>query len=113
MAQDEPLLILSAVYVLELEGGRIYVGQSLNLSGRLSQHWSRRGSQMTKSYRPHRVLEVHFDAGRDVERERTIHYAKKNGFDKADGTPNVRGSSWCSLNSRLPPQIPRFLVTES
>ena len=56
----EPLSLFGACYVLELAGGRVYIGWSRNLSNRLSEHWAGSGSIMTRTYPPVRVLQVVF-----------------------------------------------------
>ena len=45
----EPLSLFGACYVLELAGGRVYIGWSRNLSNRLSEHWAGSGSIMTRT----------------------------------------------------------------
>ena len=96
----EPLSLFGACYVLELAGGRIYIGWSRNLSNRLSEHWAGSGSIMTRTYPPVRVLQVVFPADYTVENNLTKHYAKCRGWEKADGTPNVRGGDYSALESR-------------
>ena len=98
----EPLSLFGACYVLELAGGRVYVGWSRNLSNRLSEHWAGSGSIMTRTYPPVRVLQVVFPADYTVENNLTKHYAKCRGWEKADGTPNVRGGDYSALESRNP-----------
>ena len=90
----EPLSLFGACYVLELAGGRVYVGWSRNLSNRLSEHWAGSGSIMTRTYPPVRVLQVVFPADYTVENNLTKHYAKCRGWEKADGSPNVRGGDY-------------------
>ena len=70
----QPLQLLTAVYVLKLEGERVYIGQTRNLSNRLSEHWSRQGSTMTRTYKPSGVVELVFPANRDTEKQKTIEY---------------------------------------
>ena len=98
----EPLSLFGACYVLELAGGRVYIGWSRNLSNRLSEHWAGSGSIMTRTYPPVRVLQVIFPADYTVENNLTKHYAKCRGWEKADGTPNVRGGDYSALESRNP-----------
>ena len=71
-----PLLVHSCVYVLECYGGRYYVGVSQNLSHRFAQHFSRRGSQMTRKYRPVRVVEVIYGGDYQVEKKTTLEYTE-------------------------------------
>ena len=63
----DPLSLFGACYVLELAGGRVYVGWSRNLSNRLSEHWAGSGSIMNRTYPPVRVLQVVFPADYTVE----------------------------------------------
>ena len=105
-----PLLVHSCVYVLECHGGRYYVGVSQNLSHRFAQHFSRRGSQMTRTYRPIRVVEVIYGGDYQVEKKTTLEYVRKYGFNMADGTPKVRGAAWAGLRSKPPSDL---LVSEA
>ena len=57
---------------------------------------------MTRTYPPVRVLQVVFPADYTVENNLTKHYAKCRGWEKADGTPNVRGGDYSALESRNP-----------
>ena len=105
-----PLLVHSCVYVLECHGGRYYVGVSQNLSHRFAQHFSRRGSQMTRTYRPVRVEKVIYGGDYQVEKKTTLEYVRKYGFNMADGTPKVRGAAWAGLRSKPPSDL---LVSEA
>ena len=102
----EPLSLFGACYVLELAGGRVYIGWSRNLSNRLGENWAGSGSIMTRTYPPPpgvRVLQdVVFSADYTVENNLTKHYAKYRGWEKADGSPNVRGGDYSALESRNP-----------
>ena len=97
-----PLLVHSSLYVLELVGGRFYIGISMNLSHRLAQHFSKRGSQVTRMYPPVRVAEVIYHANLKVEREKTLEYVRRYGFNFPDGSPRVRGAGWSSLRAKAP-----------
>ena len=57
------------VYVLLLEGGRMYVGIAprAELKRRLSDHWGGKGSDYTKAHTPQAVLMVWPAAHRGVE----------------------------------------------
>ena len=94
----EPLSLFGACYVRELAGGRVYIGWSRNLSNRLGENWAGSGSIMTRTYPPPpgvRVLQdVVFSADYTVENNLTKHYAKCRGWEKADGSPNVRGGDY-------------------
>ena len=97
-----PLSVHGSVYVLELEGGRIYVGWSRNVSNRLSEHWAGVGSQMTRMYPPIRVLQLVFPADHDIENDLTRQYARTHGWQTFSGSPNVRGGDWSSLKAKDP-----------
>ena len=97
-----PLLVHSSLYVIELVGGRYYIGISMNLSHRLAQHYSKRGSQFTRTYKPVRVAEVIYKANLGTEREKTLEYIRRYGFNFPDGSPRVRGAGWSGLNARAP-----------
>ena len=84
-----PLSVHGSVYVLELEGGRIYVGWSRNVSNRLSEHWAGVGSQMTRMYPPIRVLQLVFPADHDIENDLTRQYARTHGWQTSSCSPNV------------------------
>ena len=105
-----PLLVHSCVYVLECHGGRYYVGVSQNLSHRFAQHFSRRGSQMTRTYRPLRVEKVIYGGDYQIEKKTTLEYVQKYGFNMGDGTPKVRGAAWAGLRSKPPSDL---LVSEA
>ena len=45
----EPLSLFGACCVLELAGGRVYIGWSRNLSNRLSEHWAGSGQPLEPS----------------------------------------------------------------
>ena len=97
-----PLSVHGSVYVLELEGGRIYVGWSRNVSNRLSEHWAGVGSQMTRMYPPIRVLQLVFPADHDIENDLTRQYARTHGWQTSSCSPNVRGGDWSSLKAKDP-----------
>ena len=97
-----PLLVHSSLYVLELVGGRYYIGISMNLSHRLAQHFSNRGSQFTRTYEPVRVAEVIYKANLNTERQKTLEYIQRFGFNFSDGSPRVRGAGYSGLNARPP-----------
>ena len=89
------LLVHPQVYVLLLEGGNIYVGNSLSLSNRLSQHWQGQGARWTKLHKPVSVLEVHMvsdgEDASDLENKRTLELMQEHGADK------VRGGRYCAI----------------
>jgi len=88
-----PLTVYPQVYVLQLEDDCIYVGNSLSLSNRLSQHWQNLGARWTRLHKPVRVLEVIMvtegDAN-DIENKRTLELMQEHGAHL------VRGGRYCS-----------------
>jgi hypothetical protein len=77
------------VYILELEGGRVYVGSSKNVQRRIQQHRAGTGSAFTRAYRPTGTLlprlgNVQGD-GDAAERDETLRYMFLRGI------PLVRG----------------------
>lgn len=81
------------VYVLELEGGLIYVGKSSDPKRRLAQHTTGKGATFTKKHAPtgrflERIGTLEGD-GDGPERDETLRQMHRNGFDK------VRGWKYC------------------
>ena len=79
----------SDVYVLELEGGRVYVGKSAELNRRLRQHAAGAGSVFTRMYPPTgrrlpRLGNVR-GAGDAAERDETLRYMHARGLDFVRG----------------------------
>lgn len=90
----------TSVYVLELEGGRVYVGSSKDVPRRLSQHAAGSGSAYTRLYRPTgvqlpRLGNVEGD-GDAAERDETLRYMMLRGV------PFVRG--WKFARVDMPPE---------
>jgi predicted GIY-YIG superfamily endonuclease len=72
-----------SVYILELDGGRVYVGSSKDVPRRLSQHAAGSGSAYTRIYRPTgvqlpRLGNVEGD-GDAAERDETLRYMMLRG----------------------------------
>jgi predicted GIY-YIG superfamily endonuclease len=83
------------VYILELEGGKVYVGKSSNMDRRFIQHSIGIGSVFTKTYHPTgkilpRLGNISGD-GDAAERDETLRYMYKLGID------NVRGWRYTQL----------------
>lgn len=94
----EPITIVPVVYVLELENEKVYVGITNNLNIRLAQHWSGQGAQWTRLYKPKKILEVHYDCRTSDERQITLQWMAKKGWE------NVRGAGWCKSDLTRPPR---------
>ena len=78
----------TAIYKMNLEGGKKYVGKTTNVDRRMDQHFSGNGAKVTKKFKPidaKVVDEVHGFFSDDVEQEYTEKYIDKHGYE------NVRG----------------------
>lgn len=87
--------INSGVYVLRLEGGKFYVGESEDIYERVNNH----SSAWTKEHRPIEIEEV-FPAKEDLkqlEKEVTLMYMRRKGWR------NVRGYAWTKRGMDRPP----------
>ena len=77
------------VYILELEGGRVYVGASRDVNRRIAQHVAGTGSAYTRAYKPTGVrlprLGNVAGTGDAAERDETLRYMQQRGI------PYVRG----------------------
>jgi hypothetical protein len=82
-------LTRSYVYVLKLEDERYYVGRTCNFMQRMNEHFTSRGSEYTKKYKPIKVVEVIEEKDAYDERDKTLEYMHKYGYEK------VRGYAWC------------------
>ena len=80
------------LYVLELERGKYYVGQTKNLQRRFQQHVDGEGSLWTRKYAPLAIaISVALDGPLHEDRV-TKELMYKHGID------NVRGGSYCSID---------------
>lgn len=77
------------IYVLELVGGKYYVGKTNNPGFRIEQHFHSGGSVWTRKYSPVSVLELINDCDDYDEDKYTRIYMDKYGIE------NVRGGSFC------------------
>ena len=80
-----------AIYVLELIGGKYYIGASRNVKNRLATHFNCNGADWTKKYPPVKVIEVREGDIYD-ETVVTCAYMRKYGID------NVRGGAFAFEN---------------
>jgi len=112
----KPLLLLPALYILRLESNKeqlerlgeptddaceepnFYVGISLNLNQRISQHMTQDASIWTKHYHVKKIVSVKVseDIDNAYENDITLSMMRKHGWER------VRGGSWCGLNIKKP-----------
>ena len=80
------------IYILELEGGKYYVGKTNHTFKRFRQHVDGDGAKWTQKYSPKDVYEFHKDMKDIDERKITIQMMKEFGVE------NVRGGPWTKVN---------------
>ena len=81
----------TAIYKMNLEGGKKYVGKTTDVDRRMDQHFSGNGAKVTKKFKPINakvVDEVPGFFSDDVEQEYTEEYIDKYGYE------NVRGGMY-------------------
>ena len=81
----------TAIYKMNLEGGKKYVGKTTDVDRRMDQHFSGNGAKVTKKFKPidaKVVDEVPGFFSDDVEQEYTEKYIDKYGYE------NVRGGMY-------------------
>ena len=81
----------TAIYKMNLEGGKKYVGKTTDVDRRMNQHFSGGGAKVTKKFKPidaKVVDEVPGFFSDDVEQEYTEEYIGKYGYE------NVRGGKY-------------------
>lgn len=86
------IVVFPCVYVLKLEDGCYYVGITMDLNKRLSQHWIGEGAKWTKLHKPVSVERIIFPAEGD-----TIENDTTKAIMELYGKENVRGGSWCKV----------------
>lgn len=89
------------IYVLELEGGKYYVGKTNHTFNRFNQHWRGTGSKWTQKHSPVDLYAFHRDM-RDID-ENKITLSMMKEF----GASNVRGGSWTKVDM-TPSEIQRL-----
>ncbi len=86
---NEMVPLYPATYILELEDDCWYIGNTNNLSTRLSQHFtSNGGSHWTSKHKPLRVHQIVYPSCKHNELLYTLAYMDKYH------TKNVRGAYW-------------------
>jgi predicted GIY-YIG superfamily endonuclease len=89
------------LYVLELEHGCFYVGQSSIPLVRLSDHDKGKASAWTKAHRPIRLLErrpaesKNWKHAEEIENQLTLMMMRKHGWQR------VRGGYWTNVSEEL------------
>ena len=81
----------TAIYKLNLKGGKKYVGKTTDIERRMNQHFSGNGAKVTQKFKPINgkvVDEVPGFFSDEVEQEYTEEYIEKYGYD------NVRGGKY-------------------
>jgi predicted GIY-YIG superfamily endonuclease len=87
------------VYALKLVEDRYYIGRTGNILRRIEEHFTNNGSIYTKMYKPIKVIEIIEERTKEDEKNKTIEYMLKYGWEK------VRGYTWCSIELLKPPKI--------
>lgn len=95
---------MAELYVLQLEKGKVYVGQTTDFDRRYAEHKAGIGSRWTSIYKPIRILELRPLKDSYDENNTTKEYMGKYGI------PNVRGGSY--VEETLPQDIIRLLTRE-
>ena len=80
------------IYVLELQGGRYYVGKTSHTFQRFNQHKSGSGAKWTQKHKVKDLFAFHKDMMDSDENKITVQMMKKYGVR------NVRGGSWTKVN---------------
>lgn len=79
------------IYVLQLEGGKYYIGKSNNILKRYQEHINGGASAWTNKYKPVSLIESLENVSPFEEDKKTKEYMSKYGID------NVRGGSYVSI----------------
>jgi predicted GIY-YIG superfamily endonuclease len=83
---------MESLYVLQLTGGKYYVGKSADVIKRFEQHKSGNGSAWTRAYSPIKLLETRPIISPHDETNLTKDLMKKYGID------NVRGGAYTAVD---------------
>ena len=79
------------IYVLKLEDGKWYIGQTKVLEKRIQDHFKGNGAEWTKLHKPIEHIKTYQMKDNFDEDKYTLQYMKKYGID------NVRGGSFCQI----------------
>lgn len=91
---SDPVGSVECIYVLELEGGRYYVGRTSNKVARMNDHSRGNGASWTRRYGVVREIKPVTPKNDDIEsweRAETLELAHRFGIDF------VRGSVWTTI----------------
>lgn len=80
------------LYVLELTGGKYYVGKTSDVKRRFEQHMRGSGAEWTRTYKPVRIIETRPITSPHDENNVTKDLMKKHGIE------NVRGGAYTSVD---------------
>jgi predicted GIY-YIG superfamily endonuclease len=83
---------MSTLYILQLQGGKYYVGKTDDVATRYQQHKSGKGSEWTKIFKPEKLLETREIKSDHDENNFTKDLMKKYGIE------NVRGGAYCNVD---------------
>lgn len=95
---------MEQLYVLQLEGGKYYIGKTSDVMKRFEQHKSGSGAAWTRTHKPIKMLECRALNGDHDENNVTKDYMKKYGIN------NVRGGSYTQVS--LPDDVESVLQRE-
>lgn len=93
------------LYVLQLEGGKFYVGKTNCVEARFEAHKQGNGCQWTKEYAPIRIYEMSEIQDNGFEEDCKVKELMKN-----HGIDNVRGGSYTSM--RISRSMVKLLTRE-
>ena len=93
-----------AIYILELQNHKYYIGRSERIPERLKQHFKGYGAIWTKKHKPIKVLDILEEKNLFSEDNITKEMMLKYGID------NVRGGSYCKVKLSKPEE--EFLTKE-
>jgi predicted GIY-YIG superfamily endonuclease len=82
---------MEQLYVLQLAGGKYYVGKTKNVADRYKQHIAGDGAAWTRKYSPTKLVTTRGLKGEHDETNTTKDLMKKYGVD------NVRGGAYVSI----------------
>lgn len=83
---------MEALYILECEDNKWYVGKSSDVQRRFKQHTEGRGSEWTREYTPVRIVETRPITSQFDETNTTMELMKKYGIE------NVRGGAYAAVD---------------